>query len=132
MAVVRSFIRGHRGQALVELALVLPILLLMLFGIVEFGRIFNAYLVVSQAAREGARVAALGGTDEEITQAVSNAAGIFDAEDLDIQIDPEGSRERGEAATISVFYNVDIIAPVISSIVPDPYQVSATMVMRVE
>ncbi len=50
---------NHRGQALVELALVLPIFLLILFGIVDGARLGYANNQLSQAAREGARVAAV-------------------------------------------------------------------------
>ena len=54
--------KGHfdRGAAAVEMALVMPILILMVMGIIDFGRIFNGEIQLSQAAREGARVAALG------------------------------------------------------------------------
>jgi len=44
-----------RGQSMVELALILPIVLLVVLGIIEFGRAFFIYTVVSGAAREGAR-----------------------------------------------------------------------------
>jgi hypothetical protein len=50
----------QKGQGLVEFALILPLLLLMVFGIVEFGRIFQAYLTVQHAAREAARYAVTG------------------------------------------------------------------------
>jgi Flp pilus assembly protein TadG len=49
--------RRRRGQALVEFALVLPLLLLMVFGIVDAGRLIYAYNTVSNSARNGARVA---------------------------------------------------------------------------
>jgi len=49
-----------RGAAAVEMALVMPLLILMVMGIIDFGRIFNGEIQLSQAAREGARVAALG------------------------------------------------------------------------
>src|SRR5215471_1529570 len=49
-----------RGAAAVELALVLPVLLLLVFGIIDFGRALNAQITLTQAAREGARLAALG------------------------------------------------------------------------
>jgi Flp pilus assembly protein TadG len=54
--------KGHveRGAAAVEMALVMPLLILMVMGIIDFGRIFNGEIQLSQAAREGARVAALG------------------------------------------------------------------------
>lgn len=47
-----------RGQSIVEMALVLPILLLVVFGIIEFGWLIFAYSTISQAARNGAEVAA--------------------------------------------------------------------------
>src|SRR4051812_28489854 len=47
----------HRGQALVEFALVIPLFLLLLFGIVDAGRLVFTYNAVSNAARDGARVA---------------------------------------------------------------------------
>ncbi len=47
--------RGERGQALAEFALVLPLLLLLIAGIIEFGRAWNIKQAVTDAAREGAR-----------------------------------------------------------------------------
>src|SRR5579859_3032399 len=55
----RSAIRD-RGAAAVEFALLLPLLLLLIFGIIDFGRALNAQITLTQAAREGARLAALG------------------------------------------------------------------------
>jgi Flp pilus assembly protein TadG len=52
-----SLIRQKRGQSVVELALVLPFLLLVLFGITEFGRAWATQNVLTSAAREGARLA---------------------------------------------------------------------------
>jgi hypothetical protein len=49
--------RGQRSQALIEFALVSPVLLLLLFGIVDIGRAIFYYDTISHAAREGARVA---------------------------------------------------------------------------
>jgi len=64
MAQVISLLRRLRGEEaaqLVEFALVLPLLLLVLLGIAEFGFIFQRYEVVTNAAREGARMAVLPG-----------------------------------------------------------------------
>jgi Flp pilus assembly protein TadG len=61
----RTGLRLHsneRGQALVETALVLPIVLLVAVGIFEFGRAFQTWQVITNAAREGARIAVLPGT----------------------------------------------------------------------
>ncbi len=51
--------RRSRGQALVEFALVIPLFLLMLFGLVDMARLVHANSALSQAAREGARVASV-------------------------------------------------------------------------
>ena len=58
---------GDSGAAAVEFALVMPVLFLLLFGIIDFGRAYNMQISLTQAAREGVRVAALGGTNTEAT-----------------------------------------------------------------
>lgn len=65
--------RRERGAAAVEMALVLPILISLVFGIIDFSRIFNAEIQLSQAAREGARLAAIGAPTYTSTQAVDRA-----------------------------------------------------------
>lgn len=51
-------LRGERGAELIEFALTLPLLLLLVLGIIEFGFLFQEYEVVTNAAREGARLGA--------------------------------------------------------------------------
>lgn len=53
--------KGERGSALIEAALTLPLLLLVSVGIFEFGRAFQTWQVLTNAAREGARIAVLPG-----------------------------------------------------------------------
>ena len=65
-SILRRFGRRDDGQALVEFALLTPFLLVFLVGILEFSRAWNAHIVVTQAAREGARKAAV--FDETVTQ----------------------------------------------------------------
>lgn len=60
----RERIRGDAGAAAVEFALVSVLLLMMIIGIVEFGRLYSAKLAVTHAAREGARQAAVNRYDE--------------------------------------------------------------------
>jgi len=68
---------GHldRGAAAVEMALVLPLLLLVLFGLIDSGRAFNAQMQLTQAAREAVRVKALGGTNVDAQARVDAATG---------------------------------------------------------
>jgi Flp pilus assembly protein TadG len=60
MASIRRF-RSERGAELVEFALVFPLLLLVTLGIIDFGLLFQRYEVLTNAAREGARVSILPG-----------------------------------------------------------------------
>jgi len=55
-------LRGERGSALLETALTLPLMLLVSVGIFEFGRAYETWQILTNAAREGARVAVLPGT----------------------------------------------------------------------
>jgi Flp pilus assembly protein TadG len=57
----------RRGQSLVEFGLILPIFLLMVFGIVDFGRAVFAYSTLNNAAREAARVAVVDQVADHIT-----------------------------------------------------------------
>lgn len=69
----RSRLRSDRGAASVELALVLPVLLLVVFGIIDFGRAYNSKILIASAAREGARVAAQGGDAADVRKQVGRA-----------------------------------------------------------
>ena len=67
----------RRGDAIVEFALVLPILLLILFGILELGRVLDAWIVVQNAAREGARVGTLDATAAAAATDAQSAANSY-------------------------------------------------------
>ncbi|MFQ6016326.1 MAG: TadE/TadG family type IV pilus assembly protein [Anaerolineae bacterium] len=55
--------KSEKGQSLVEMALIFPVLLLLFAGIVDLGRGFNAYITITNAAREGARYGSFYPTD---------------------------------------------------------------------
>ena len=59
---IRHRIRNQKGQAMVEFVIVAPILLLLVFGIIQFGILFNNYLTLTDAVRAGARQAAVSRT----------------------------------------------------------------------
>jgi Flp pilus assembly protein TadG len=67
-------LRGERGAAAVEFALVIPLLILLVLGIAEFGRAFQVQGTLSAAAREGVRVMALKNDQAAARTAVRNAA----------------------------------------------------------
>lgn len=125
--------RREEGQAMVEMALVLPILLLLLLGIVEFGRVFNAFISVAHVSREAARAAALGSSDPEITALALDRAEGLEKDRLVIQVTPEPSqRARGTGVEVEVDYSVPLIAPLLANLLPNPFPVSAQTTMRVE
>ncbi|MCL1593984.1 MAG: pilus assembly protein [Actinomycetia bacterium] len=65
--------RSERGAAIVEMALVMPLLLILVFGIVEFGRAFMTDISVTHAAREGARAYAITRGSDDASAAQSAA-----------------------------------------------------------
>jgi Flp pilus assembly protein TadG len=69
----RTAPRDH-GAAAVEFALLLPLLLLLLFGLIDFGRALNAQITLTQAAREGARLDALGQPTATVVSGTQAAA----------------------------------------------------------
>jgi len=68
----------ERGQAIVELALTLPLLLLIVMGVFDFGLLFQRFEVVTNAAREGARLAVLT-TEYSTTEARARAIDYLNA-----------------------------------------------------
>lgn len=76
MKKIRSIIKEESGQSIVEFALVLPVLMLIVVGIVEFGWLFNGKITLTSAAREGARVAAIVKNETTATAAINETADL--------------------------------------------------------
>lgn len=102
--------RGDRGASAVEAALVLPIVLLIVFGIIDFGRMLNAQITLTEAAREGARAAALNADPQaRIATATQGLSGAVDAPD--VQGCGPGAGP-GDDAVVTVEYTFSFITPV--------------------
>ena len=130
---IRRLRKGEHGQALVEMALVLPLLLLLLFGVIEMGRVGYAYITVSNAAREGGRLATIGVADADIEISLKDGAVSLDPASLTITITPPTSqRQSGQAVTVLVTYPVQLIIPIISNVISNPVIVSSSISMRIE
>ena len=123
---------NKKGQSLVETALILPVIILLLMGMFEFSRIFGSYLLITYTGRESARMAAVGKSDEAIIQNVHEKSGLLDLENLQITIDPTGVRKSGEDVGVKLRYKIVIYAPVMESILPNPFYVESNTYMRVE
>lgn len=83
---MKNLSRNNRGAALVEFAIVVLLLLTLVFGIIEFGLAIKDYLTISHAAREGARLASLGGPTGNITTRIDNSAIALDTGSLSITL----------------------------------------------
>ena len=91
-------LRNKKGQGLVEMALVLPILLLLLLGIMEGGLLFASKLEVQNAAREGARMLSLGEDKDDVIANMQSGFVLVDSEDADIKVIPPDGLESGDPA----------------------------------
>jgi Flp pilus assembly protein TadG len=106
--------RGERGQALVEMALVLPVLLLLLIGMLEFSRAWGAKQAITDAAREGARLAVVANDDvdqTDVTTAIATSlsrAGIPGwAATIQFDENPEPGNWRNSGTIQQVYVAVD-------------------------
>ena len=122
MTRIRKRLRSRRdardsGAAAVEFALVLPILLLLVFGIVDFGRLYFTQITLTDAAREGARVLALegaAGSGYSATQASDDAeARVQDAvSGVDGAVNvSSGTCTDGQPVTVTVTTDFSFLTP---------------------
>ncbi|MBO8169457.1 MAG: pilus assembly protein [Thermoanaerobacteraceae bacterium] len=126
-------LRETKGQALVEIALVLPLVLILILGTLELGHVIHASLVINHAAREGARLGALNANDSEIINRVNEVVTLPGSSQPQIFITPtEGNRKPGESITVEVRYPVTIYAPLVNYFLPNPFVVKSQVTMRVE
>ncbi len=116
---------ASRGQATVESALLIPFVALLLLALVQVGLLVHARVMVTHAAREGVRVAAVGGSDDEIREAVA-VAGDLALHRLRVEI----ARESG-TVTVQVSYTDPTSVPLVGSMIHD-VELVARARMRIE
>lgn len=121
---------SEKGQSLVEFALIIPLLIILLFGIIDFGRIFHVYLTINHAGREAARAASIGKDDSTIKNTAVNDATGISLTVGQVGVTP-ATRTSGTDVTITISYPITFLTPVIGSIV-GPITLEDTTVMRVE
>lgn len=103
---IRRLRDDRRGQALVEFAITTPLLLMLLLGIVDFARAWNVYQVLTDAGREGTRVAVVdnGASLDQVRAVIKNAASRAGIELTDADISVTEGAGRGDPTTVSVQY----------------------------
>jgi Flp pilus assembly protein TadG len=115
----RRGLRDERGQAVTEFALVLPILALLLFGIIQFGLVFNNYVTLTDAVRAGARKAAVSRQTSDpagnACNAVNNAATDLDLSQLQCSVTSTWQPTTDVTVTASYPYSIDLFGIVLKS-----------------
>ena len=125
----------ENGQAVVEFAVILPVLLMILFAILQFGIVFNNYIQVTAAAREGARKAAVSrslGTSAAETAATASAkAAAPGLKQTSIQVSYPNNPTFAQGSDVSVKvtypYSISLLGIIVKS-----GTLSSTTTMRVE
>lgn len=130
MKVLETLRKKEKGQALVEFVLVLPILLLLVLGMVEYGWMLNAKISVTGAAREGARATSVIGKDNTgnafaVASAAANkymGTGVLAADDITVTV-------TSDSVTVSISYDK---APLIGLYIKENMSLNSSVTMRLE
>ncbi len=138
-------LKKEHGQAIVEFALVLPIVLLLIGGIIDFGWIFHNKITANNACREASRYVAIhyyypsgeivGDINNAKTKATSIISGTFPTvteADVNVTKSPDDA-VSGEKITVNFTVDIDILTPILSTILgEDQFSISSECTMRIE
>jgi Flp pilus assembly protein TadG len=136
--------RGERGAALLEAAITVPIILLIAVGIFEFGRAYQTWQVLTNAAREGARLAVINGsTDADVVTRVRNymsAGQLENAATATVTVNRGVALTGSDTAsqiTINYPFQFMVLNPVVRLVTPSsttgaPITMQSTSLMRNE
>src|SRR5919198_1055588 len=133
----------HRQHAtsIVSFALIAPVFLLIIFGMMEMGRVLSAWVVITNEAREAARYAAVtyDGTLDPPVQLANERASVraFVQQRLDGQLAASGVYRLPDVALIptgtnqspliqvTIYYEVPLVIPLVSQMLPNPFPIAA-------
>jgi Flp pilus assembly protein TadG len=102
-----------------EFALVLPLLAILLFGVMQFGIVFNHYITLTDAVRAGARKGAVGrhydNPEAEVVKAVQRAATDMKHSRLDISVKSSWAQNSDVEVTATYPYSINLLGVVVKS-----------------
>jgi Flp pilus assembly protein TadG len=102
-----------------EFALVLPILALLLFGVIQFGIVFNNYIQLTDAVRAGARKGAVGrhlpNPEGAVIQQVRDASTNLNQDELDVSVTSSFQQGEDVSVTATYPYSINLLGVVIKS-----------------
>ncbi len=112
--------KSQKGQSMVEVALAMPLLILILAGILDLGRAYFTFITLSDAAAEGAAYAAVHPTSTTriIERAADSSNGLVVLEPDMVNI-ISGDTSPGNPITVTVTFEYQLLTPIMSSFVPD-------------
>ena len=129
--------RNEKGAALIEAAVTVPIILLISVGIFEFGRAYQTQQVLTNAAREGARLAVIDGSTDADVRARVNAyltgGGLKSLADGQISINRTTAvspTATGSTVEISYPFQFIVLNPVVKLIAPTDTKTGAPITMK--
>lgn len=112
--------KTQRGQSIVELALLFPLLMMLLMGLLDLGRAYYIMVALRDAAEEGASYAAIQPTDEaEIKARAADASGDLIATTADDVVITTSSLLPGEPITVTINYQYDFYMPLAQPFLPE-------------
>jgi Flp pilus assembly protein TadG len=134
----REPILHEQGQSMVELAVILPLLLLIVLGTVDLGMGFKTYIALTNAAREGVRwisihpsdqAGAMARVDEE-AERVGLTDGVFSEDGYNVSFTPNLSNyDAGDKVMVSIDYDYELLFGAITGLPAIPFTASSTMVV---
>ena len=131
----RSYRKKRLGAAAVEFAFVAPVFFLLVFGMIEFGRMAMVQQVITNASREGARRAVLDGATTTTIENIVNdylGGGSITGAEIDVIPNPPSDAGHGEPVTVTVTIGFDEVSWLASPMFLRETNLSATTVMRRE
>jgi len=129
--------RRERGQALVEFAFVVPIFLILVLGMVDFGWALRSWITVTNSAREAARIGAVGASCDDVKQrAVDTSADLLTLTDVSV-VNCQG--DPGSDVEVTVSYEYSWLTPLVPMVntfllgsMPSTLTMTSTSDMRLE
>ncbi|MBO1031716.1 pilus assembly protein [Tessaracoccus sp. SD287] len=119
--------RDERGAQAVEFALVLPVLLLLLLGIMEFGSLYSKQMMITEAARAAARSMALFNVPDKAQTAAKDAAPRLTLTNAEIKISPTSCPPTGDT---DVVVTITRTTPMLTGLFGNSITITGTGVMR--
>lgn len=124
--------KNVRGAALIEFAIITPVLIILLLGIIEFGWLFNGWITITSAAREGARIAIIKTADENfhtlVQEAVENHATTLHS--INANISTKHEKIKGTDYNSVTVIATGQLEPLVSFFVIDSVTLTGQATMR--